>query len=176
MNTQEQLSKKGQYDAERHDKLAAKEAAEKKYRFKKIILWSLGSILAVAVITGFVWYIATKPATPESDIVSRTGFHWHPELTIYIKGKRQEIPPNIGLGAVHQPIHTHEDSDKGIIHMEFQGVVRKQDTALGRFFEIWGKDMRSFGQNMRMMVNGKENTEYENYPMKDKDKIELYYE
>ena len=36
--------------------------------------------------------------------------------------------------------------------------------------------MRSFGTNMRMTVNGIENTEYENYQMKDGDTIELRYE
>lgn len=176
MNTQEQLTKKEQYDAGRQNKMAAKEITAKKHRFKEVVLWSLGGVLVVAVIGGVVWYAVTRPATPESDIISATGFHWHPELAIYVKGEKQEIPPNIGLGAVHQPIHTHEDSDKGIIHMEFQGVVRKQDTALGQFFKNWGKDIRSFGKNMKMTVNGEENTEYENYAMKDKDKIELYYE
>ena len=36
--------------------------------------------------------------------------------------------------------------------------------------------MWSFGTNVKMTVNGKENTEYENYAMQDKDKIELRYE
>ena len=36
--------------------------------------------------------------------------------------------------------------------------------------------MLSFGANMKMTVNGKENTEYENYIMRDKDKIELRFE
>jgi len=93
---------------------------------------------------------------------------------------KREIPADIGLPAgmnsAHQPIHTHDDSDQGIIHMEFSGRVLKQNTTLGQFFKNWGKDMRSFGQNMKMMVNGQENTEYENYIMHDKDDIELYYE
>ena len=113
---------------------------------------------------------------PELDIVSRQAFHWHSELAIYVKGEKQDIPANIGIGAVHQPVHTHNDSDKGIIHLEFQGLARKQDVALGQFFKNWGKDMWSFGTNVKMTVNGKENTEYENYAMQDKDKIELRYE
>lgn len=132
---------------------------------------------AVVIIGGFIWYAETRPAIPESDILSRSGIHWHSQLTIYVKGKKQEIPANIGIGAVHQPIHTHdEDSDQGIIHMEFGSLVRKQDTALGRFFKNWGKDMRSFGANIKIFVNGKENADYENYIMRDNDKIELYYE
>lgn len=98
-----------------------------------------------------------------------------------------EIPPNVGVGPAfsgmpgYDPtmgmaaIHTHEDLP--LIHLEFMdGPVRKSDVALGRFFAVWGKDMRSFGENMTMTVNGAENTEYENYVMRDGDKIELHYD
>ena len=72
-------------------------------------------------------------------------------------------------------MHTHDAS--GVIHLEFaRGPVRQDDVKLSQFFYMWGKDMRSFGGNMRMMVNGVENTEYENYMMQDGDKIELHYE
>ena len=139
----------------------------------KTISWIL---VAIVVVGGLIWLVASQPKTPESDIVSRSGFHWHPELAIYVKGEKLEIPENIGIGAVHQPIHTHDDNSQGVVHMEFQGLARKQDVTLGQFFKNWGKDMRSFGANMKMTVNGEENTEYENYIMGDKDKIELRYE
>lgn len=140
-------------------------------RMAKIIF----SILIVAGGLGiFIWYLATRPPILESEIISRSGFHWHTYLVIYIKGQKQEIPENIGIGAVHQPIHTHDGT--GEIHLEFQGLVKKQDLALGNFFKIWNKDMQSFGINMKMTINGTENTEYENYIMQDKDKIELRYE
>lgn len=130
---------------------------------------------AVLVIGLFTWGNILKNSDP--DIVSRNGIHWHPELAIYVKGEKQEIPANIGIGAVHEPIHTHTDDNKqGVIHAEFQKLVRKQDITLGQFFKNWDKDMRSFGTNMRMTVNGEKNTEYENYVMQDKDKIELRYE
>ncbi len=35
---------------------------------------------------------------PESEIVSRKGIHWHPELKIIIKGEAITIPSNIGVG------------------------------------------------------------------------------
>lgn len=143
-------------------------------RFKKIVSWSLGGILAVVSLGGLIWYVATMPPIPESDIISRTGFHWHPELTIYVKGIKQEIPANIGIGAVHQPIHTHDST--GVIHLEIGGLVRKQDIILGQFFKNWGKDISSFGANMKMVVNGEENIEYENYVMGDRDKIELSFD
>lgn len=178
-NFNDNLSNKDRYEQKHQEKMQAQEKALKKQFFKKIALWILGGGLVVALVGGIIWYIATIPPVPESDIVSKNGFHWHPELTIYVKGVKQEIPASIGLpagmDAAHKPIHTHDDSDQGIIHMEFQGRVLKQNTTLGQFFKNWGKDMRSFGSNMKMTVNGQENTEYENYIMKDKDKIELRY-
>lgn len=176
MDPKIQLTKKERKELKRHEKLEVKETSTQKLRFKKIISWGLGGGITIAVVGGFIWYAATRPPIPESDIVSRGAFHWHPELTIYVKGEKQEIPANIGLGAVHQPIHTHDDNKQGIIHLEFQGLARKQDVMLGQFFKNWGKDIRSFGANMKMTVNGEENTEFENYIMQDKDKIEIRYE
>jgi len=161
----QRLSKKDERELQRH---------RAQFRSKvKIISWTFVIIAVVLVVT---WTIASQPKISESEIVSRSGFHWHPELTIYVKGEKLEIPENIGIGTVHQPIHTHDDSDQGIVHMEFQGLVRNQDITLGQFFKNWGKDIRSFGVNMKMTINGEENTEYEKYIMGDRDKIELRYE
>ena len=176
MEPQIPLTKKERKELKRQEKLEVKETVSKQRHAKKILQWIGWSALGVAIVGGLVWLVASQPETPESEIVSRSGFHWHPELTIYIKGEKMEIPENIGIGAVHQPIHTHDDSDLGVVHMEFQGLARKQDITLGQFFKNWGKDMRSFGANMKMTVNGKESTEYENYVMRDKDKIELRFD
>lgn len=156
------------------EKLEIKENATQRRRFKKIASWILSGGLAIAAIGGLIWFVATRPPIPESEIISQNGIHWHPILAIYVKGIKQEIPTNIGIGAVHQPVHTHDAT--GTIHLEFQGLVRKQDITLGQFFKNWGKDMQSFGQNMKMTVNGDENIEYESYVMHDKDKIELRFE
>ena len=128
---------------------------------------------AILLLLGGAWW-SKSLQSKDPNLISAKGIHWHPELVIYVKGEKIEIPQNIGLGAVHQPVHTHEDLP--LIHLEFQGLVRKQDIILGQFFKNWGKDIRSFGMNMKMTVNGQENTEYENYEMKDGDKIELRYE
>lgn len=170
------LTNRQAYDLKKEAQRQEQKKLEKKRAIKKWMLWGLGGGLVIALLGGLIWYIATRPPILESDIVSKNGFHWHPELTIYVKGEKLEIPENIGIGATHQPIHTHDDSDEGVVHMEFQGRVLKQNTTLGQFFKNWGKDMRSFGTNMKMTVNGQENTEYENYIMQDKDKIELHYE
>ena len=140
----------------------------------KIFFIAVGAIVLL-IIASMVILPSPKAIDPnDPDVVAANGLHWHPQLAIYVKGEKIEIPQNIGIGAVPQPMHTHDDLP--IIHLEFPALVRTQDIMLGRFFEIWGKDMRSFGTNMRMTVNGVENTEYENYSMRDGDKIELLYD
>ena len=170
----EQLNKKERWQLKHQEKEIAKELAIKKRRLKRIVNWTISIALVALPIGGLIWYSATRPPIPESEIVSRNGLHWHPELSILVKNVKQEIPAGLGLGGVEMPIHTHDST--GVIHLEIGGLVRKSDITLGRFFKVWGKDIRSFDTNIKMTVNGKENTEYENYVMQDKDKIELQYE
>jgi len=136
------------------------------------------SIAVLIVLVGAVLFIlpakSGNVSSNDPNVVATNGIHWHPQLEIFVKGEKVEIPQNIGIGVTHQPVHTHDDLP--IIHLEFSGVVKREDIVLGQFFKNWGKDMRSFGTNMRMTVNGIENTEYENYQMKDGDTIELRYE
>ena len=133
---------------------------------------SIGGVV-VALLIGSTW-LSNSLQNSDPNVLARSGLHWHPLLEIYVKGEKVEIPQNIGLGATHLPVHTHEDLP--IIHLEFGGMVRREDVMLGEFFKSWNRDMRSFGSTVRMTVNGKENTEYENYVMHDGDKIELRYE
>lgn len=145
-------------------------------------------LLTLAILVGGVFFLSKSenPSVPESEIVTRNGMHWHPKLTITIKGKKQEFPANLGIGAVHQKIHTHdEDAKDGVVHMEMQGVVIKDDIKLDNFFRIWGKDFNSTqifdnkndaDGTVKMTVNGKENIEFENYKMRDGDQIEIKYE
>ncbi|HWH16268.1 MAG TPA: hypothetical protein VNU25_01645 [Candidatus Paceibacterota bacterium] len=143
-----------------------------------------GLAVALLAVGGILWSRAPENADPS--VVARNGLHWHPTLEIYVKGEKVEIPPDVGVGdryagmPTYDPgmrmtaMHTHEDMP--IIHLEFLGLVRNDDITLGNFFTIWGKDMRSFGTNMRMTVNGRENTEFENYLMKDGDVITLHFD
>jgi len=139
----------------------------------KIFFAAIGAVVLLAIAGIFILPSPKSIDSNDPDVVG-VGIHWHPQLTMYVKGEKIEIPQNIGIGAVHQSVHTHEDLP--IIHLEFQGVVRKSDIVLAQFFKSWGEDMRSFGTNMKMTVNGKENTEFENYVMRDGDKIELRYD
>lgn len=174
MEPQIPLTKKERHELKRQEKLGAREAVIQKRRTKHIVNWTIGLALVTLLIGGFIWYSVTRPPIPESDIISRNGLHWHPELAIYVKGVKQDIPANLGIGGIEMPVHTHDST--GVIHLEMSGLTRKEDITLNQFFKVWGKDTRSFGANLKMTVNGKENTEYENYIMHDKDKIELRYE
>lgn len=157
--------------------------------------WALGLFVIGAVGT-LIWYSAVRPKSPESEILSRGGIHWHPELTIYVKGQKQTIPANVGIGMQYAghprfdammgmtDMHTHDDS--GTLHWEvMEGPVKKEDVRLANFFAIWGKnfDRNCIFENCNdqdgmviMLVNGKENTEFENYLVNDKDTIEIRYE
>lgn len=106
-------------------------------------------------------------------IVSQNGTHRHTTLEIYVDGVKQNLPPGIGLGAAHQPMHTHDPDN--VMHVEMEGIVKQKDLTLGKFFRIWGKSFDSFGALQSMTVNSKETNAGENYIMEDKDMIELRY-
>ncbi len=141
----------------------------------------IAAIIVLLLIGGAWWSRSLAERDPA--LVSRTGLHWHPSLEIFIKGEQMEIPEGIGLAGVHSPMHTHEDLP--LVHLEFEGPVRGEDIALGTFFRVWGQDFSresllghkngSEGQ-VRMLVNGVENAEFERYQMHDGDQIELHYE
>lgn len=183
MNEEQSQNTKSEYESRREQKLTEQRRRERNRAVKRAL--KIGAAIAIAggSIGSFVWYAASRPPVPENEIISQRGIHWHPELTITIKGQKQEIPANLGLGAIHQPIHTHDST--GVLHLEIQRLVRRDDTKLGRFFKIWGKEFNlncifdscnGAEGKMTIKVNGNENTEFENYEMKDKDKIEILYE
>ncbi len=132
-------------------------------------------LVALVLVFGLIFFVGkTEKNNATGEILSQNGLHWHSKLTIYVQGEKIAIPADIGLGVTHSPVHTH--SPDGEIHLEFPGFVRKDETKLGEFFKMWKKDIRSFGENMHMTVNGENNLEYENYYMRDGDVIELYYQ
>lgn len=171
------------------------QCAERKHLMKRVTQIAAG-VLIVGGLGALIWYFGSHFSAPESGIISRKGIHWHPELRIIIKGEAITIPANIGIGMqyagrpLYDPMmlmtnmHTHDDS--GTLHWEvMQGPIKKEDVRLANFFAIWGK---KFDENcilescngpegtMTMLVNGKDNTEFQNYLVNDKDKIEIRYE
>lgn len=168
---------------------------------KKIRNWTI--VVVFLILIG--WWIAASinndkeenpPFLVEVGDVSHIppgSVHWHPRLTILIDGKKQTIPTEIGvrIGRVvdtrlsemgMSPTHTHESD--GTIHLENLNPSSKPETTtLGYFFYVWNKQ---FNQNciftyctdkgtLKMYVNGKESTAFENYLMKDKDDIKIEY-
>lgn len=149
---------------------------------KKIITYS---IIVVIFFGGMVWW-SQSLQSEDPNVISARGIHWHPELAIYVNGEQQEIPANIGVGPQYastptyspsmrmSAMHTHDPD--GTIHLEFGDMVTRDDIKLGNLFKIWGKGFMEFGSSVTMTVNGIENSELEDYEMKDGDKIELRYE
>jgi len=139
----------------------------------KTTWWIIGIIIVIFGL--FAWSAALQKSDPNT--IARHGIHWHPELHIFVDGKEKPLPENIGLVGGHNPIHTHdEDAQKGVIHLEFDGRVKKEQILLGQFFKVWGKDMQTaFGTLTRMEVNGVENTEYAQYLLQEHDIVKLYY-
>lgn len=139
-------------------------------------------LIVVLVLLGIGWYFSRSGSGGE--IVSRNGLHWHSTLNIKILDQVQGIPAGLGLERLpHNPLHVHDRDN--VVHMEYAGLVRETDLRLGNFFKVWGKTFskdcifdRCSGPEgqLKMLVNGKENLEFENYGMRDGDKIEITFE
>lgn len=152
--------------------------------------------LAIIILIAVGIFILFKNSSNSDDTfeVPRKPIHWHPKLTIIIKGEKQFIPPNIGIsvgnnmdnaisGMRMSPTHTHESD--GTIHLENNRPWLKPETlTLGYFFEVWGKNFNSScifeycsGENgtLTMAVNGNPNNEFGKYMMHDGDDIALEY-
>lgn len=153
---------------------------------KKIRNWTIFIIIIGLIIWGIISLIASineRTVVDESNLnfeAPKGAIHWHPRLTIKINGETYFIPANIGIGGAHMPIHTHETD--GTLHMENDRPTKKTVT-LGYFFQVWGKkfnkdcifDYCTDKGELKMYVNEKENSEFENYFMQDRDDIRIEY-
>lgn len=88
--------------------------------------------------------------------------HLHPQVALWVDGKRMPVAPNIGIdptkdGMQMAGLHTHDSS--GAIHAE--GAA---SATLGQFFQVWGVPLspgqlgpyRAAGaKKVRMWANGK---------------------
>lgn len=177
------LSKQERRELKHRKKQEERQTGESGRKIRRIATIS-AVVIVLGGIAGFIiWDIANRKPISAEDVLAKNGLHWHPKLELFIKGEERKIPANIGMGAVHNPIHTH-DADN-VIHLEFSGKVLKSDVEIGKFFQVWGKQFNAScilefcngeGGTVKMLVNGKENVEFEKYQMKDNDKIEIRYE
>lgn len=136
----------------------------------------VGVVAIVLVIGGS--YLSNNTGD-KGTLISSNGIHWHSTLKITINGEDQPIAPNIGLVGVHNPMHTHDEG--GEIHLEYGSAVYENDIRLSEFFKLWRKEFSETQifdttGTVKMIVNGEENLEYENYIMQDLDSIELILE
>jgi hypothetical protein len=59
------------------------------------------------------------------------GEHIHPKISVSVRGKSVPVPANMGLGAQHAPMHTHDPD--GVMHVEGE-----PDPTLAEFMAVWG--------------------------------------
>jgi hypothetical protein len=84
--------------------------------------------------------------------------HIHAHLDLYVKGKRIQVPANIGIDFQQQfitELHTHDAT--GVIHIESPKVTT---FSLGQLFGEWGVKLTSrcvgpYCGSVRWWVNGK---------------------
>ncbi len=106
--------------------------------------------------------------------------HIHPHLDIIINGQPVAIPAEIGTTPTcTRPVHTHDDS--GTIHVESPVVY---PFSVHDFFLVWGQpfDNTQILQYkvdsthvLTMTVNGAPNNQFQNYVMREGDKIVITY-
>lgn len=94
-----------------------------------------------------------------------TTMHQHADLQIFIHGKQQPVPANVGIsdaGAI-QSLHTH--SDPGVVHVESS---ESREFTLGEFFGVWGVRFtpsclggycNDDANHLQVFVNGEEVTD-----------------
>lgn len=146
-------------------------------------------LLAITLITAVVILIAMGPLAKRDNSSHRyiltecmsesAPVHYHVTLKMSYLGRPMPLPNNVGVeeNCMH-PLDTH-DGKSNQVHIHY---TRPYPFTIGDFFTVWGvifnKDQFSgtFVSDRRkivMKVNGKVNTEYENYVMKNGDTIEI---
>jgi hypothetical protein len=161
----------GQHKAAKHalpqkkENFFAKPFKENKWK----ILGLLVLLLTAFFLFGFSKASASGITYPPK--LSDEEMHIHATLTIIADGNSIPVPKNVGIGSVHQPLHTHEDDH--VIHVESSDT---RDYTLGNFFQVWGKRfdskcvLETCGE-VKMTVNGLPNDEYEKHVLRDGEKI-----
>jgi hypothetical protein len=119
--------------------------------------------------------------------LSDTISHIHSHLEIFVDGKQETIPANVGLDEAtgfFSPLHTHPtapDNPAGTIHME---ADRQYDFTIGQFMNVWGVkfsdsqigSLKSKGdEQLQVYVNGQLAKDPVNTVMQEHDVIVIGY-
>ena len=179
-----ELSGKEKYELKKQGKSQEKKPGGQKIDFNRSFKKSIPWLIGLGIVGLVVYVVVSAPEISEEDLVSTSGIHIHPQLEIFINGEMQVVRGNIGLaGHIQGGVHTHDTT--GVLHFEKSGVVLQDDLQLSTFFDIWGEEFSSEcildscngpDGTVRMTVNGQENSEFENYIVRDRDSIEIRYE
>lgn len=189
-------------DRERQEKAAA----ERRARVTRIggalaVLLAVGAIIAIATLTGgddggdpataaeglqetqgpwqpLVQGLEDREEALDLPAPSDTIYHVHAQLKVFVNGKPQTVPNNIGIDqgkGFLSSLHTHDE--KGIVHME---AVERYPFKLSQFFTVWGvkftpTQLGAFrvgpGLVLETYVNGKKVPNGLNYQMRASDRI-----
>lgn len=190
MEENRELSRHELKESKRREKEEQERLEEEKKRSKKtrknLIKYSVIG-LVVLLIFYFLFNIFSKPKV---ESYTKDAVHWHAGLNVFICGEKIDVPKELPQGEHHLGLpllHTHAD---GLIHIEGK-IWKKEDISLGAYMDAigvpFGNDTIMGYKNdgmcndgkankVRMIVNGKENNEFRNYVVNDKDKIEIRYE
>lgn len=170
----------------RAEKTLRREQEQSSHRRRRLLKKLIPGLLAIAVI-GYIGYkVVTAPKLPSEGLVAKSEVHWHARLNITVRGEAVPIPANIGIpaGQTH-PENMHTHAEDHIIHIEKLPPVYETDLKIGNFFQVWGKQFNSQcvvdtcaenGERIKMVVNGQENTLFENYLLRDGDQVEIVLE
>ena len=170
--------------------LSKKHAIKKTNNMKKVIyiIAALALIAFISLIPFDIKDIRENEIIDLPNTPSEDGYiHWHAKLDIVIDGRTLVIPANIGIKEnEHAVIHTHEPDN--ILHIE--QFPNETTMKVGYFFDIWSYHINKtviFNETcildkcndaeheVVMTVNGQRNDQYNDYVMKDNDKIKIEY-
>ncbi|TSC63016.1 MAG: Uncharacterized protein G01um101448_156 [Parcubacteria group bacterium Gr01-1014_48] len=188
MHEEVDVVRKSSYVSRKADKTERQEKQKRSNKWRERMYWGIPCL----IIVGITVWLFTLPRKPVSPAVKGKN-HIHATLAIVIDGTPVTIPGGIGIpvggGAVHIPgaqqvIHTHVENDQLHIEATTGGPLHEDDTKLSTFFRIWGKEFNAttilekttlMSGTLQFKVNGVENMEFQNYQMRDGDKLEIIY-
>ena len=176
------------HNSTKHSERKKEESSKKiqKTNYKKIRNWAILIAVFGLMFYGFFWMFSSANSygdlpAKEMNIGSHQNIalHIHSGLSIVIDDKNFDIPANIGVSpGVMRPLHTHDST--GEIHIE--GPYAR-DFTLGEFFDIWEKNLNQScifdyctdKGELKMYVNGKENSEFGNHVLRDDEDISIEF-
>ena len=141
-------SRREEKERRRQERLAKEEQRRRHERRRRLRVALAATAVAVVAVVGLV---AVRPwedgpasafsysAEGAAERVKRAGTrpgngpHIHSKLKVVVRDEVIAVPSDMGLGAAHQPMHTHEAD--GTIHLE---GIEEGTATIGQFMALWG--------------------------------------